>query len=252
MFIPGGSSIPTVLTLNTGAVRPTTVRAADGRIRFENGRYRINVGERGEIGIFNKETQEAYSISGEAEVTVDEEETFQFWGRTSFVLDDDTKLTIETSPQGDDVLTVSTSDLTITYGDYGVHISGLDEDVSGSLQFSETENFGALMDVVVRDGNTIAENSDGVGFVSTNDDGEMTPVDQELIDQTDEMMADELAKHLTRLLGYVSGIQTIRFTGSFLADWSDSTNSNNQKTTRETRMMLVEMNREPRWSRLAQ
>ena len=76
----------------------STQRTGDGRVQFENDNYRITAGDNDEVIIFNKATGENYRIWGDPHVEIDGKHAFDFWGQTTFVLDDGTRLTIATTP----------------------------------------------------------------------------------------------------------------------------------------------------------
>ena len=124
----------------------STQRTADGRVQFENENYRITAGDNDEVIVFNKGTGENYRIWGDPHVEIDGKHAFDFWGQTTFQLDDGTKVTIETTPwaQGGDGATVA-SVVTITDGDYGVQISGVDSNTRGDLSFQEFAGGGRVL-----------------------------------------------------------------------------------------------------------
>lgn len=81
-----------------GVDGPGTHRTADGKVQFENENYRITADDNNEVVIHNKATGENYRIWGDPHVEVDGRHAFDFWGRTTFVLDDGTRVTIATTP----------------------------------------------------------------------------------------------------------------------------------------------------------
>ncbi len=201
---------------------PETTRLPDGRVQFENENYQITVNDRGEVRIFNKNTQEFYRVWGDPHVDVDGKRAFDFWGQTTFQLEDGTKVTIETTPwRGNENMTIS-SKVTITDGDYGVHITGVDDNCIGDLAFQEVEGAGLVMDLLVRDGNTIYENAWGSGFLGVDSDGNITQVNQQFINETDELKADQLGTQLGELLTMFSGIVSIAFAGAFMSSLGSS------------------------------
>lgn len=168
---------------------PTTGRTADGNVRFENDNYRITAGDDDQVLIENKATGEQYRIWGDPHVEVDGRQAFDFWGQTTFVLDDGTKVTIETTPwaKGGNGATVA-SKVTITDGAYTAEISGVDTNTRGDLEFREFHGVHATVhELATRDGNVLYENGSGAGFVALDRDGGFVGVDQAFINATDEI-----------------------------------------------------------------
>ncbi len=203
------------------AVEPYTSRTADGRVRFENENYQIFVNDTGEVKIFNKNTGENYRIWGDPHVDVDGKRAFDFWGQTTFQLEDGTKVTIETTPwRGNQDMTIS-SKVTITDGDYGVHITGVDDNHRGDLEFNEAEGLGGFMDFMIRDGNVIHENPAGKGFLAIDDNGHIRQVDQQFINETDELKSNQLAQQFTQIMDIYGGLISISFAGAFLSSLAE-------------------------------
>jgi len=65
-----------------------------GKVQFENDNYRITMGDNNEVIIKNKNTGEEYKAWGDPHVNIDGKHAFDFWGTTTFSLDDGTKVTI--------------------------------------------------------------------------------------------------------------------------------------------------------------
>jgi len=151
-------------------------------VRFENENYKIDVSDRGEIKVKNKNTDEKYRIWGDPHVDVDGKRAFDFKGDTTFVLDDGTKITIQTTPwKGNNGQTIS-SEVSIIDGNstYGVHITGVDDNHKGDLSFQEVPHFGHFLDSMVEDGNYVHENPVGKGFIAVGPDG-WAEVDQSIM-----------------------------------------------------------------------
>jgi hypothetical protein len=191
-------------------------RMEGGRVVFENANYRISCGDDNTVNVYNKNTGEQYCIWGDPHVNVDGQHAFDFLGTTTFVLDDGTKVTIDTVPwQGNPEMTLA-SEVTITDGDYAVQISGIDGNCTGDLKFEEAEGWGRLADAVTPDGNTIYENPCGAGFLGF-DGGRMQRVDQCYIDRTDLERGGALQQRYAQALQAFAGLVAIGFVGSFLA-----------------------------------
>jgi hypothetical protein len=204
-----------------GASSANTQRTADGRVRFENDNYTITVGDNNEVLVKNKNTGEEYRIWGDPHVEVDGEHAFDFWGQTTFVLDDGTKVTIETTPWegGDNGATVA-SEVTITDGksDYTTVISGVDTNTKGDLSFREYEGDAAQMvELTERDGNTVYENENGKGFFAVDRNGNVRNVDQAFINGTDEVKngGPTFMQQYAEMFQVFSGLMSIFFDGSF-------------------------------------
>ncbi|MDX1453062.1 MAG: DUF1521 domain-containing protein [Oleiphilaceae bacterium] len=166
------------------ALNPTaaSTRMEGGKVHFANDHYDINVSDHGEINVHNKHTGEHYRIWGDPHVDVDGQRAFDFKGDTSFILDDGTKITIQTTPwRGNNGQTIS-SEVSIIDGqsNYGVHIKGVDDYHSGDLTFEETRNLGQFLDSMIDDGNYVHENPEGSGFIAVGQDG-WAEVDQSVM-----------------------------------------------------------------------
>jgi hypothetical protein len=218
---------------STADIKPGTSYDAQGNAQFENKNYKISAAEGGTVTITNKNTGETYQAWGDPHMKVDGQAAFDFWGTTTFNLDDGTKVTIDTTPWkgGNNGATIS-SKVTIIDGDYGVQITGVDDNQSGDVKFNETTN-GWLMDAMVDDGNTMYENPVGKGFVAMDDCGNVQNVDQTWVDGTDlvknggKEKTDELVEQFSSMVNLLSGIMSIAFVGAFLSTLTNSLNSNN-------------------------
>ena len=199
------------------AQEPSVTRDAQGNVLFENENYTIKVTDRGEIITNNKNTGETYRVWGDPHVQIDGKHAFDFWGTTTFVLDDGTKITMQTTPwAGNEDMTVA-SKVTITDGDFGVHITGVDPNEVGDLSMVEVN--GDLADLVIRDGNTIYENPFGSGFLGAQR-GEIVQVDQDYINGTDEQVLGEFTEPFADMLNNNAGLMAISFVGAFLSGFS--------------------------------
>lgn len=210
----------------------STQRTADGRVQFENENYRITAGDNDEVIVFNKGTGENYRIWGDPHVEIDGKHAFDFWGQTTFQLDDGTKVTIETTPwaQGGDGATVA-SVVTITDGDYGVQISGVDSNTHGDLSFQQFAGGGRALDAAVRDGNVLLENENGSGFIAVDRNGNIQNVDQAFILATDELKngGPDFLAHFAEIFSFFTGLMAISFNGG-LALGSDNAHRDPEPT----------------------
>ncbi|MCR5867134.1 DUF1521 domain-containing protein [Aquincola sp. J276] len=185
-----------------------------GKVQFENDRYRITMDDNNQVHIANKATGEDYRIWGDPHVEIDGRHAFDFWGTTTFALDDGTKVTIETTPwQGSAEATVS-SKVTITNDDYAVHVSGIDSNTRGDLKFEEATGWGRLADLAVDDGNVLHENRFGSGFLALDGSGQVRRVDQQYIHETDLKKGGALQAQYAEAFRQMGGLMSILFLGA--------------------------------------
>jgi hypothetical protein len=197
---------------------PTVGRDAQGNVLFENENYTIKVTDMGEVITTNKNTGETYRVWGDPHVQIDGQHAFDYWGTTTFTLDDGTKITMQTTPwAGNEEMTV-TSKVTITDGDFGVHITGVDPNARGDLSMVEVN--GNLADFVIRDGNTLYENPFGSGFLGVDQNGSLAQVDQAFINGTDEKLLGEFANPYAEMFENIGGLMAISFMGAFLSGFA--------------------------------
>lgn len=199
---------------------PTTQRTADGKVRFENDNYRITAGDDNQVLIQNKNTGEQYRIWGDPHVEIDGKHAFDFWGQTTFVLEDGTKVTIETTPwdEGGNGATIA-SEVTITDGEYTTVINGVDTNTRGDLGFKEYHGTVAtLKELAERDGNVVHENAEGSGFIAVDPDGSTRGVDQAFINATDEIKqgGPSFVQARAEAFHVFSSLMSIIFSGSFV------------------------------------
>jgi hypothetical protein len=193
-----------------------STRMEGGLAVFENHHYRISAGDNNEVIIRNKNTGEVYRAWGDPHFDIDGKHTFDFWGTTTFLLDDGTKVTIETTPWGNDPTATLSSKVTITNGHYGVQITGVDTNTRGDLAIDEGKGWGFLVDAAVDDGNTLFENTFGKGFVAFDHLGRLQQVDQAYINQTDLLKGGQLQARYGDAFRLLGGLVSISFVGAFL------------------------------------
>jgi hypothetical protein len=223
MTITASATVSATATLGSSALctdpgNPThaSTTMVGGKVQFENDNYRITVGDDNSVNIHNKNTGEDYQVWGDPHVNVDGQHAFDFWGTTTFALDDGTKVTIQTTPWANNPSATLASKVTITNGDYGVHITGVDSNTVGDLHFDEAKGWGGLLDAVVADGNTIYENSYGKGFVGFDAQGRLRQVDQSFINGTDLTKAGQLKDRFGGAFQLLAGLLSVTFIGAFL------------------------------------
>jgi len=193
-----------------------------GQAVFENINYRIAADDNNTVTISNKHTGETYQAWGDPHMKIDGEQAFDFWGTTTFKLEDGTKVTIETTPVPSNPEVTLSSKVTITNGDYGVKITGVDSNQTGDLKIDDARGYGRVLDAVVRDGNMLNENAAGKGFVAIDRDGNVRAVDQNYIDQTDLKKTGALQDRFKDAFAKLSSLFQIAFQGTFLSSLSQT------------------------------
>jgi hypothetical protein len=221
----GGCFPPT-----TNASNPTNASTTmqGGQAVFENDNYRITAGDDNTVTITNKHTGETYQAWGDPHMKIDGKQAFDFWGTTTFKLEDGTKVTIQTTPWGNNPNATLSSKVTITNGDYGVQITGVDTNTTGDLKINEAAGWGRTLDWAVSDGNVMHENPAGKGFLAVDAQGNIHAVDQAWINKTDLLKggaepagqgpdAQRLADAFKDAFRVLTGLVSISFFGGFLA-----------------------------------
>jgi hypothetical protein len=128
--------------------------------------YTLQLDERNsEITIRNADTGETTRIWGDPHVEVDGQHVYDFWGTTTFTLENGTKITIGTEPFGSNPDAYVASKLTITKGDQAIVVDGISQNQLGDLSVSMS-NDGRALDVATRDGFVLNENASGSGWRS--------------------------------------------------------------------------------------
>ena len=186
-----------------------------GRVQFDNDSYAISMGDDNSVNIHNKLTGENYQVWGDPHVNIDGQHAFDFWGTTTFALDDGTKVTVQTTPWANSASATLASKVTITNGNYGVQVSGIDSNSVGDLAFEEGKGWGYAADALVDDGNTLYENTSGSGFKAFDADGRLRQVDQQLIDETDLTRGGALQDRFAAAFRAMGGLLSILFVGAF-------------------------------------
>jgi hypothetical protein len=193
-----------------------STRMQGGLAVFENDNYHITAGDNNEVIIHNKNTGETYRAWGDPHFEVDGKHAFDFWGTTTFALDDGTKVTIETTPWGNNPEMTLSSKVTISNGGYGVQITGVDTNTRGDLAIDEGKGWGYLVDAAVGDGNTLFENTFGQGFVAFDGQGRLRQVDQNFINQTDLLKGGQLQARYADAFRLLGSLVSISFVGAFM------------------------------------
>ncbi|WP_336970695.1 DUF1521 domain-containing protein [Sphingobium aromaticiconvertens] len=168
----GGSLLP-----SSTSSQPSFVPAADaqwsaslqnesqGSIDLGDG-YSLQLDERNsEITIYNENTGETTQIWGDPHVNIDGEHAFDFWGTTTFELENGTKITVDTEQFASNPNEYVSSQLTITKGDQAIIVDGISQNELGDLSVSMSNN-GQAIDALTRDGFVLNENATGSGWRS--------------------------------------------------------------------------------------
>lgn len=201
------STPPTTASEDDAPVVAWTPRTTliGGRALFESEALLVGMADDARLAIENKLTAERYGLGGQGLLTLDDGSVLQFWGTTSFVFDDGTKLTLQIPFDVDDDKPAITT-ATIVHGDYGVQIRASDQ---APLAIDERPQGGAALDAGIDDGNRLIENALGEGFVALGEDGTLQLVDQDHLDATDLVRQRQLAWLLERL--WLSAFNAVGF-----------------------------------------
>jgi hypothetical protein len=148
----------------------TVCQQEDGKATIQLGdKYELVLNEnRSQIVIKNKETGEETNIWGDPHVdwNKDGKTDADFWTKTTFELEDGTKITIDTEKwKGNDNMYVA-DDITITKGDKVIQVTGLSQNELGDMQINQSDHGGQLMDWAVTDGFVVKENPCGEGWIN--------------------------------------------------------------------------------------
>lgn len=128
--------------------------------------YTLQLDERNsEITIKNAATGETTRIWGDPHVDVDGKRAFDFWGTTTFTLENGTKVTIDTEQWGANPDAYVASKVTITNEDRAIVVEGISQNELGDLSVSMSDN-GESIDAATRDGFVLEENASGSGWRS--------------------------------------------------------------------------------------
>jgi uncharacterized Zn-binding protein involved in type VI secretion len=185
-----------------------------GKVKFENDNYRITAGDNDDVTIFDKHTGETTNVAGDPHVAINGKHAFDFWGTTTFALKDGTKVTIETTPYAKNPAATLSSKVTITNGEYGVQITGVDSNKHGDLKFEEGKGWGKAIDAVVDDGNIIYAKQGG-GYEGVDNAGHVRNVDQNFINETDLTKGGAFKAHMGGFFDKLSSLLSIALSGLY-------------------------------------
>jgi hypothetical protein len=193
----------------------TVCQQEDGKATIQIGdKYELILNENNsQIIIRNKETGEKTNIWGDPHIdwNKDGKTDADFWTKTTFELEDGTKITIDTEQwNGNEDMYVA-NNITITKDDKVIQITGLSQNELGDLEINQSDCGGQIMDWLVTDGFVVQENPDGVGWIN--------PETGEMATQEDFNITKPCAEKpykFTQEFGQMLGL--FLFTG--LMDWS--------------------------------
>lgn len=145
----------------------TAQTTGNGRAEVDLGDgYSLKFNERSsEIEIFNANTNEHTRIWGDPHVDVDGQRVFDFWGTTTFTLENGTKITINTEPWGNNPNAYVASQVVITKGSNALVVDGISQNQLGDLELTMSNN-GYAVDAAHRDGFVLHENGTGSSWRS--------------------------------------------------------------------------------------
>jgi hypothetical protein len=126
--------------------------------------YRLEIDERSsQMTIINDKTGEKTRIWGDPHVEIDGKHAYDFWGTTTFTLENGTKITINTEQWQGNPNAYVASQVVITKGDNAIIVDGISQNKLGDLSVSMSNN-GYAIDAATRDGYTLHENESGSGW----------------------------------------------------------------------------------------
>lgn len=183
--LPSGALATPVLPSFVNVTAGTWLQAGAGQSRFQPAQqwtaqmqgqdraaidlgdgYTLDINENSsEVVITNANTGETTRIWGDPHVDVDGQHVYDFWGTTTFTLENGTKITIDTEAAANNPNVYYAETLTITKGDQAIVVDGVSELTKGDLSVTMS-NDGRALDYMTRDGFVLNENATGSGWRS--------------------------------------------------------------------------------------
>lgn len=144
---------------------------------MKNGQATVNLGDNydlllnehsSQIKIVNKKNGEVTNIWGDPHIDWNKDGVTDadFYTKTSFVLEDGTKITIDTEPYAKDPKQYLSNNVTVTRGDQAIEIKGLSQNKVGDMTIVRHDRGGRLLDWQVTDGFIVRENARGEGWIN--------------------------------------------------------------------------------------
>lgn len=156
-------------TVKTGEQGKASIDLGDG--------YSLQLNERNsEMTITNANTGETTRIWGDPHVDVNGKHVYDFWGTTTFTLDNGTKITINTEQGQGNPNVYFASSVAITKGEQAIEVTGLSQQKLGDLEITMGDN-GRALDRANADGFVLHENDSGAGWRSAYTGGVATQAD---------------------------------------------------------------------------
>lgn len=147
----------------------TASMSGEGRADIQLGDgYSLEINEASsQILIHNEATGETTNIWGDPHVdwNGDGRTDADFWGTTTFTLENGTKITINTEPWGKNPNAFVASQVVITKGSNAIIVDGVSQNQLGDLSITQ-HNDGLSADLQHRDGFTVHENPAGHGWIN--------------------------------------------------------------------------------------
>ena len=129
---------------------------------------KLEIDERSsQITIINEKTGERTRIWGDPHVEIDGKHAYDFWGTTTFTLENGTKITINTEQWKGNPNAYVASQVVVTKGSNALVIDGVSQNKLGDLKMT-LSNDGRAVDAAHRDGYTLSENECGSGWMTNN------------------------------------------------------------------------------------
>jgi hypothetical protein len=189
---------------------------------------RLEIDERNsQMTIVNENTGERTRIWGDPHVEIDGKQAYDFWGTTTFTLENGTKITINTEQWKGNPNAYVASQVVITKGDNAIIIDGISQNTLGDLSVSMSQD-GQSIDNATRDGFTLHENASGGGWrtengsIATQKDLNATAIGREYGPGSDTPSLNELGTFMADFL----------MLGLFAAFFGTSFNTNNDAPAR--------------------
>ncbi|MEC3912560.1 DUF1521 domain-containing protein [Sphingobium sp. CR2-8] len=192
---------------------------SEGSIDLGDG-YSLELDERNsEIRIYNDNTGETTRIWGDPHVDIDGTHAFDFWGKTTFQLENGTKITIDTEQFAENPNEYVASQLTITKGDQAIVVDGISQNRIGDLNIAMS-NDGQMLDALKGDGFVLQENATGAGWrseltgdIATQADLNMTRVGAIYGPGSDTPSLGEVSQQVSSFLlfGFVNALTNAAF-----------------------------------------
>jgi hypothetical protein len=202
---------------------------------------RLEIDERSsQISIINDKTGERTRIWGDPHVEIDGKQAYDFWGTTTFTLENGTKITINTEQWGGNPNAYVASQVVVTKGSNALVIDGVSQNKLGDLKMT-LSNDGRAIDAAHRDGFTLNENECGSGWMTeagtfaTQRDLDATRVGREFGPGSELPSLGELGGIFSQFLLF----------GNFVNFASDLGSAFNNTTTNQTQRAPIRFDRNP-------